>query len=456
MDPSRPQDRDLVPPPLMSPAAKRDPIAPPPRSVERMNSRKNSNGQQSGTPSLTGSFKDREIPQPLASGPPTVPVPERPVAIQTSELPKPVSPSQEVSDPTQAQFTTSTTASPVAEVASPSGDAEDSRPGLGPMIKSKKSKTDVAGAFWKAASTASAFKPRKGGAGERLRQAQEKISEGPDGITSVVPAPPRPVSRGADPTPEPPKAADRTSLLPEVKISVPNSSRPSSMQGDSAPEVTKKEASKSPVATKEAPPATKEPPRRSIVTGNDAKYLQSLGINPTVLDDRSEEFSKWLDYFGWVPGNPMRSINMDDMKGDIDREVNKAQAGGWLARFREEDERVDAIKRGIDTAIAECEELDNLLTLYAVELSVRLTWMSAASYTDMTRPSPKTSRILRLRDKVCKFRLPTRSCSRKNSSLYLRPVPSHLRIWRLFAWHLWRTHVAWKTWRRLWSLCSRP
>ncbi len=61
------------------------------------------------------------------------------------------------------------------------------------------------------------------------------------------------------------------------------------------------------------------------------------------------------------------------MKIDVDRELNKAQAGGWLARFQEEDERVDAIKKGIDVTMAECEELDNLLTLYSVELSVRST-----------------------------------------------------------------------------------
>ncbi|KOS23134.1 Exocyst complex component 1 [Escovopsis weberi] len=57
------------------------------------------------------------------------------------------------------------------------------------------------------------------------------------------------------------------------------------------------------------------------------------------------------------------------MKNDMERELNTIQAGGWLARFREEDERVNAIKRGIDLAMAECEELDNLLTLYSVELS---------------------------------------------------------------------------------------
>ncbi len=68
----------------------------------------------------------------------------------------------------------------------------------------------------------------------------------------------------------------------------------------------------------------------------------------------------------------MKSRNVEELKVDIDRELNKAQAGGWLARFREEDERVDAIKKGVDLAMTECEEMDNLLTLYSVELSVSL------------------------------------------------------------------------------------
>jgi hypothetical protein len=249
------------------------------------------------------------------------------------------------------------------------------------MIRVKKSRNEIAGALWKAAATASAataFKPRPGGAGERLRQAQAKGDEGPDGITGVVPAPPRPPSREKETTPEQPyeqakpteepkvleqpksterpKSADRSSLVPEVKISLP-SSRPSSSHGP--PQEAKK--SKEP---------EKKEPRRSIAAGNDVKYLQTLGVNPSILDERSEEFSQWLDYFGWIPGEQMRTRNVEEMKADLERELNKAQAGGWLARFREEDERVDAIKLGLDVAMAECEELDNLLTLYSVELSV--------------------------------------------------------------------------------------
>jgi hypothetical protein len=235
------------------------------------------------------------------------------------------------------------------------------------MIKAKKSKGDIAGAFWKAAAAASAFKPRPGGAGERLLRAQNKSTDGPDGITGVVPAPPRPEPRPASTateatqpqTPEPPKSADRTSGLPEVRVTVPNSSRPSSLQ----PAV--KEAALKP----EAAPVEEEK-RRSVVVGNDSKYLATLGVDPSILDNRSVEFTKWLDYFGWVPGDKMRTKVLDEMKTDIEREVNKAQAGGWLARFKEEDERVGAIKKGLDLAMNECEELDNLLTLYSVELSV--------------------------------------------------------------------------------------
>jgi hypothetical protein len=235
------------------------------------------------------------------------------------------------------------------------------------MIKSKKSKGEIAGAFWKAANAASAFKPRPGGAAERLRQNQNKVSDGPDGITSVVPAPPKPapVQKPPEPAAEPPpKAADRsaTPSIPEVKVTESDPARPSSAQ-PSVKEVKEKKA--------EEPPTVEET-RRSIVAGNDTKYLATLGIDPSVLDSRTNEFAKWLDYFGWVPGEKMRARNFDELRADLDRELSKAQAGGWLARFQEEDERVEAIKRGIDLSISECDELDNLLTLYSVELSVSL------------------------------------------------------------------------------------
>lgn len=244
-----------------------------------------------------------------------------------------------------------------AESASSTEDSE-ARPGLGPMIKARKGKNTenkLAGTLWKAAAAASVFKPRAGGAGEKLLKAAQRQNNEPDGITSVVPAPKRP-------EPELPPEAPEVPEVPEVKISKPDTSRPSSIHD------TKTEAKAEP--KKEPEPESKDDQKRPAVVGNDLKYLTSLGVDPSILDNKTAQFTEWLDFFSWVPGEKMRSVNFDEVKVGIDRETNKAQAGGWLARFQEEDERVDGIKKGIDSAIEECEELDNLLTLYGVELSV--------------------------------------------------------------------------------------
>lgn len=223
------------------------------------------------------------------------------------------------------------------------------------MIRARK-KGELKGAFLKAAAAASAFKPRTGGAGERLLKAAQKQSAEPDGITAVVPAPRRPEPEKA------PESRPETPEVPELKVSKPDSPR-----NPSTPDV-KVELKPEPAKTPEPEPQDER--KRSMVVGNDLTYLTTLGVDPSILDTKTAQFTEWLDFFSWVPGDKMRSLNMDGMKIDIDRELNKAQAGGWLARFQEEDERVDGIKIGIDSAIEECEELDNLLTLYGVELSV--------------------------------------------------------------------------------------
>lgn len=346
MDPSRPQDRDLVPPPLMSPTAKRDMVAPPPRSTDRMSPQRRQATQDSDSSSSRKVIGGLDVSaSSMGELENTTPqFPDTANASAPDSTPHSQLPDDAPSD----------AALPGQETGPTNGGA---RPGLGPMIKTKMSKGEIAGTFWKAASAATAFRPRPGGAGERLRQAKNKFSDGPDGITSVVPAPPRPISTDKNQPVWDQKAMECNSIVPEVKITVPNSSRPSSMQGP-VQDATK--ALESP----------KSGTRRSVAAGQDAKYLQFLGVEPAILNDRSEEFCKWLDFFGWVPGGQMRYRSIEDIKGDLERELNTAQAGGWLSRFREEDERVDAIKHGIDTAIAECEELDNLLTLYSVELSV--------------------------------------------------------------------------------------
>lgn len=365
MDPARSQghpDSDLVPAPLMSPGVRRELREPPPRSTERM--RQNSVGQRSDTSSIRDRLPPAG-PPPSSPVPPTPDIPKSPTPNQSAE-PAPLTiskPSTErpqtppMPDPSEPQLDGSTPDTP----------AEDARPGLGPMIKSKVSKVDIAGSMWKAASAVTAFKPRVGGAAERLRKAAElaQASEDePDGITGVVPAPSRAAATPEPVRPETPKeqpAAKRSSnAVPEVKITVPNASRPSSIQ------VSSKETTQA--GTLEV--QTKEDRHRRVAAGNDAKYFTTLGVDTSLLAEGTFEFAKWLDHFGWIPGSQMRNRSFDDMKVDIDREIGKAQAGGWVARFEYDDDRVDVIKTGLDVAIAECEELDNLLTLYSVELSV--------------------------------------------------------------------------------------
>jgi hypothetical protein len=347
MDPLRSlqADNNLVPAPLMSPGMRREPMVPP-RNVERVSPRKDSISRRNEPAPRAESTTPRDTSRPGTAGrSPSPAVRTPPSAPPTSAMP-----------PIPTPPVTNTPSEPASE------SDEDSKPGLGPMIK-KKSKNEIAGAFWKAASAATAFKPRPGGAADRLRQVQNKSTDGPDGITGVIPAPPKPVPVQKPPEPVPAAAERSATPIPELKITDSESvNRPSSAQ----PSINDLKVKKP-----EEPPAVEES-RRSVVTGNDAKYLATLGIDPSLLDNRTNEFAKWLDYFGWVPGEKMRARNFDEMRADLDREVSKAQAGGWLARFQDEDERVDAIKKGIDLSIGECDELDNLLTLYSVELSVSL------------------------------------------------------------------------------------
>lgn len=367
MDPARPQDRDLVPPPLMSSPNLRKDSTPSLRNAEPTApvAMEKTVSQKSAPDAMPDVVRGRDNE---SSGMKSL------NSAKSAPAPAPIdapAPGDAISPPVQ---------SPTSE--------EETKPGLGPMMRSKKSKGEIAGSFWKAATAASAFKPRPGGAADRLRNAQNKMMEGPDGITGVVPAPPRAINeqRPATPevpplpttvgTPPAPAAEPRTPTAPKV---------PSSASKEASPQVPREAppvpdvklsvpdsnlATNPPEQIKDVKKAEEaKPARRTPSAVKDTKYLQALGIDPKLLDDRSEEFGKWLDFFGWVPGDQMRSRNMDELKVDIDRELNKAQAGGWLARFREEDDRVDAIKRGIDVAMSECEEMDNLLTLYSVELS---------------------------------------------------------------------------------------
>ena len=473
MKPAQFADNDLVPAPLMSPAMKKDPVAPPPRSTNRMSPAQNSLSQKSDSGSLrdravsqnsslraknssaslkgsgqgpfsrTSPFNEPPLPQQSSLSTPesedTRPglgpmikqrraapdkPPKEPLDAPPSDVPEPkddtrpglgpmrrqrnITPDFIASDtpadedrvrpglgpmPNRKKSVPDVAPSPepeepeetrpglgpmirnkksVTDIPSPQSleDPEESRPGLGPMIRAKKSKGDLAGSLWKAAAAAGAFQPRRGGAGERLRLAKNKSEDGPDGITGVVPAPPRPTSSDvrASETPEPPEPEDANGAVPEVTVTVPQTSRPDSLQPPD------KKLPPAPDAPKDEQPPQEEG-RQAISTGNDVKYLATLGIDPaqasTFLDNpKSVQLRNWMDVAGFVPGEQMRGCTWDHMKSDLDRELDKAQAGGWLSRFREDDERINAIKKGIDHVILECEQLDDLLTLYSAGLGV--------------------------------------------------------------------------------------
>lgn len=400
MDPLRPTglppDDALVPAPLSNANLRRvpsrdvlepsSPVAPPPRSIERMSPRRPPGRPQRTEPPAAIDQIAAEPVEPPAAPQPAEPLPP----LDTAPPPLSVSTNEGSKDSPTVPASASTPAeSPIDSPLSP----EEHRPGLGPMIKAKRSQHKLAGALWKAAAASTAFKPRAGGAGEKLlKAAKEEQNNGPDGITAVVPAPRRPKSIEKKPEP-----------VPEVTVS----------QAEPAPPEPAKAVKPEPKAEpKQIPePEVKDERKKSVVVGNDLKYLTTLGVDPSILDNKTSQFTEWLDFFSWVPGDKMRALNSDEMKFDIERELNKAQAGGWLARFQEEDERVDAIKTGIDAAVDECDELDNLLTLYTVELSVSRSCSVLPCHTTnfCSRRSKTTLHISRHKAKVFRSRQQTKS-----------------------------------------------
>ena len=293
-------------------------------------------------------------------------------------------------------------ATPPPSTPEPQPEAEPHRPGLGPMIKAKKSNKEIAATFRKAATSYNAFKPRAGGAAERLQNAKEKEGLGnePDGITGVVPAPS--LLRGASQdqvkspnldqieserslaaTPpllthqpqalelfEPPSQSlspNKTRETPIVKISTPPTKRPNSIE---APRV---EADKPP------PTPEKDERRRKRKSDHSAKYAKDLGIHPSLLEGRTFEIESVLNDFGWGEESTERNA-FEELQSGIRKELAHVEAGSWLGAIENHDERVAAVGEMMDRVVAECEEFDCLLTLYNVELGVSKVFSTALQY----------------------------------------------------------------------------
>lgn len=354
--PSRGQPaHDMVPAPLVTPSQRSEFMRPPARSSERpeptqpLRVKTDSNNIARNSPEKASEAPPEELQYPpgIASN-------------QTQVLQK------DLGEPTDV----SQLAGLAQEIPMSTETSVDERPGLGPMIK-KKSKADVASAFRKAASAATAanaFKPRAGGAAERLREQQAKASEGPDGITGVVPAPsllrgtsnagPRPAESEQVVQQKPNISLQKSEPIPEVELTAESSSG-----SDARRKSTK--ADDEPPRVKESQGAIR---RQKPASETMEKELTTLGIEPRLLETSGGEFVSLLDEFGWTDEG-IHTKSIDQINERIDRELNKAQIGGWANRLDEEDGMVEVIKRGLDVTIAECEELEGLLTLYGVELS---------------------------------------------------------------------------------------
>ncbi|KAJ5477466.1 hypothetical protein N7539_007610 [Penicillium diatomitis] len=365
-------------------------------------------GTQKSTP--------HDVPDPVAvvatPPEPTVEPPSHPVVSEEAGSSSPVTTIQNPPVPTPAKSTvdppavpeevaTSKAAATVGtkdedttdnqKIEDEGADGEAHRPGLGPMIK-KKSTKDIANAFRKAANTYGAFKPRAGGAGERLLAAakkQQAATVGPDGITAVVPAPSRStndVSKvGADDTVETETSAASTISAPsapttaqtaqpvtptlqvtqpENEVSMPTASFANETieSRDTPPENVKVEE------RPRSPSPSAQSHRKKRREDHTVKYCQSLGIDPSVLDGRGIDFDDILTDLGWN-GRLGDEQKLEDLEADVRREIGRVEATSWLGNLEQQEGKVEQLAVLIDKTIEECEELDGLLTLYAHELN---------------------------------------------------------------------------------------
>ena len=267
---------------------------------------------------------------------------------------------------------------------------ETYRPGLGPMIKKKKSSKEVATAFRKAAVAHNAFKPRSGGAGDRLRDEMAKTPNTPDGIHGVFVAP----SKEALKSPVPPPSA----LAQEVTSPEPLDDNPQPLDTSTAPSVEVKRTSdvanvpplsipkEEEKRDKESPAPGKEEQPKKRPSDNSAKYAKALGIDPQLLEGRTIEIDSVLNDYGWNEGRVdnifgtllhtltafegEKKKTFAELQSDIQRDLARIETGSWLPSVEHSDERIRAVEAQFDEAIAACDELDGRLTLYNVELGV--------------------------------------------------------------------------------------
>lgn len=247
--------------------------------------------------------------------------------------------------------------------------------------------TETANKFRRAAAAAGAFKPRAGGAAAKMFAKETKKSDEPDGITGVfVPKRPAPVEASKEEAIEKAEDASRpasarlsrerphidTEVVPSVTVSSPLTPVPAIIEPQSGPATEETARARSPeklVAKTPKASADPEPRKKKRRSNQQVMNINKLGIDAGIMDDRGLSFEYLLEELGWG-GTALAPKPIEALEIDIKREIARVEAGSWLNHLEQKDDRVEAVERMLDRAIAECDELEGLLTLYNVELSV--------------------------------------------------------------------------------------
>ncbi|KAK2756221.1 hypothetical protein FQN54_005629 [Arachnomyces sp. PD_36] len=325
----------------------------------------------------TESFKDpfKQPSQPVEE-PAEEPVKES--AKETTKEPTPSVSSRSIKTDTAPSEEPTISSPPSSKPDTPSsepGDEASHRPGLGPMMKKKMGGggVDVANTFRKAATAYNAFKPRAGGAAERMKamkamDEKEKNKEEPDGITGVVPAP---LLRGKSDSTDVPtqeSLAKETPTPPQQQQEPVVAQEPPNVKITEAPPVAEEQAGSGVDESGPKSPASQGERRRKRREDNTAKYCNALNIDPSLLEGRGVDFDAILTDLGW-DGRLGEDKKVEDLEADIRREIGRVQASSWLGHLEQQEGKVDQLARLFDKTIDECEELDGLLTLYSHELN---------------------------------------------------------------------------------------
>jgi len=294
--------------------------------------------------------------------------PQAPAAAP-QEISRPLSPTPEVKRPQSPD---------AASVHSNnSRDERQYRPGLGPMTKSS---ADTANKLRKAATALNAFKPRAGGAGERLLGVKAAATDEPDGVTRVVPAP---LSRSATPQDAVPtlkslNGVDSNVRPLSLRIDKQSTPAPNGAISPASPTGPPQPATLSvPTVefsneqnTKRVSKISAPKPRRQ--TDFFTKSLVAMQIDSSLVNGQHLEYEAVLSEFNWDT-NLLQTKQIDVLKTNLRRDIARLEAGSWLGDSDHKDDRVAMVEQLLNQSIEECDQMEGLLTLYSVELSVSCT-----------------------------------------------------------------------------------